>query len=333
MKYRSCKYIQGGITFRPDGITICNKLWGAKRYEQVNLSYEENFYEKFKELRNNLIKNCIDGILPHDGCSACLYLEDKEWDDEPKYTDIEISHWLHCNAACCYCSSLPQTKGKMDKYFKKNSPSVQLFPVIKRLIKEDMIHPQANICITGGELAMLKEFPSIMKLFLNQKDSNYSFYFQTNGIKYEPLLSKALNKGIGTLIIISLDAGTREMYKLMKKRDKYHTVLNNLARYIRDAKDDRKNRVVSKYIIVPNVNDNKEEIDKWIADCKRIGLKTLHPSMEFCSYVQKPHDYIEKQGELYQYMKEKIVENGFEMITYDFLEEIVKNKGFQLTKN
>ncbi len=330
MKYKSCKYIQGGIAFRHDAVSICNKLCGTKRYEKFNIPYTEGFYEKFIEVREEAIENCKKGILPHDGCNFCPYVEEKEWEDDTRFREIEITHWVHCNCSCCYCAMLPETKGKMTR-FKTNAKAVQLLPIIKRMLKEDRIHPNAFFPVTGGELTMLKEFPAIMKLLLKQKNTSYGFCFNTNGIKYEPLLSKALNKDRRTSIVVSIDTGSRDLFKVMKKLDKYNDVLKNLKHYLKDT-EFNKDRIVAKYIIIPNVNDNKEEIDKWIETCKNIGIKTLQPAIEFCSQVVKPGTFKEKQGELYYYMKEQIEKNGFEMITYDFLESIIENKSFDITK-
>ncbi len=330
MQYKSCKYIQGGIAFRHDAVSLCNKLCGTKRYEKFNIPYTQNFYEKFMEVREEAIENCKKGILPHDGCHSCPYVEEKDWDEDTRFREIEITHWTHCNCGCCYCAMLPETHGKIT-IFPKNADAVELFPIIKRMLGENKIHPNAFFPVTGGELTMLKEFPKIMKLLFKQKDASYGFCLQTNGIKYEPLLAKAVLKDRRTSIVISIDAGSREMFKLMKKKDKFNTVINNLKRYLKDTKENR-DRVVAKYIIVPNVNDKKEEIDKWIQICKKIGIKTLQPSIEFCSQVVTPGTFKETQGELYNYMKEQIVTNGFQMITYDFLESIVKNKSFDITK-
>ena len=78
--------------------------------------------------------------------------------------------------------------------------------------------------------------------------------------------------------------------------------------------------------------DSKEEIDKWIETSKKIGLKTLQPSIEFCSQVVKPGEYKDSQSELYYYMKEQIVANGFNIVTCDFIESIVKNRSYDITK-
>ncbi len=331
MSYKSCKYIQGGIAFRHDAVSLCNKLCGTKRYEKFNIPYKENFYDKFIEVREEAIENCKKGILPHDGCLSCPYVEEKDWDEDTRFREIEITHWVHCNCSCCYCAMLPETKGKMTR-FRTNSPFVVLLPVIKRMLKEDRIHPNAFFSVTGGELTMLKEFPSIMKLLLNQKNTSYGFCLQTNGMKYESLLSKAIEKDRRTSIVISIDAGSRDLFKLIKKRDTYNDVLKNLKHYLKDAQNcGNADRIVAKYIIVPNVNDKKEEIDSWIKTCKKIGIKTLQPSIEFCSQVVNPGTFKEKQGELYEYMKEQIKSNGFDMITYDFLENIVKNRSFDIT--
>ncbi len=331
MSYKCCKYIHGGIAFRHDAVSLCNKLCGTKRYEKFNIPYTGNFYEKFIEVREEAIENCKKGILPHEGCLSCPYVEDKEWDDDTRFREIEITHWVHCNCSCCYCAMLPVTKGKKT-IFKMNSPYVVLLPVIKRLLKENRLHPNAFFSITGGELTMLKEFPDIMKLLLKQPGTSYGFCLQTNGMKYEKLLSKAIEKDNRTTIVISVDAGSPELFKLIKKRDTFKDVINNLKHYLKDAKKcGREDKIVSKYIIVPNVNDKKEEIDKWIKICKDIGIKTLQPSIEFCSQVVNPGTFKESQGVLYHYMKNQIQANGFKMITYDFLETIINNKSFDIT--
>lgn len=329
MIYKSCNYIQHGIAFRHDAVSICNKLCGTKRYEKFNLSYTNDFYNDYKKVRNEAIENCKKGILPHEGCLSCPYVEEKDWDDDNKFSIIEITHWVHCNCGCCYCAMLPVTKGEMIRS-PQHSPYVKLLPVIKQMLKENMISPDAFFSVTGGELTMLKEFPDIMKLLLKQKNASYGFCLQTNGIKYEKLLSKALEKDRRTSIVISVDAGTREMFKLMKRVDKFNDVIKTIKHYLKDAKQN-KDRVVAKYIIVPNVNDKKEEIDAWIKLCKDIGIVTLQPSIEFCSQVVNPGIFKQTQGELYRYMKEQIIANGFQMITYDFLEDIIKNESFDIT--
>ena len=331
MKYKSCKYIQTGIAFRHDAVTFCNKLWGIKRYEKFNIPYEEDdFYERFIRLREKTIENCKQGILPHEGCESCPYVEEKEWDYDTRFREIEITHWTHCNCSCCYCSMLPVTKGVMTNK-KMNSEEIELYPVIKRMLEEGAIHQTAFFSITGGELTMLKEFPAIMKLLLKQKSIRYGFCLQTNGIKYEPLLAKALNKYKKAQIVVSIDAGSRELFKIMKKQDKYNDVLKNMKHYIKDIKY-AKDNVVAKYILVPNVNDTKAEIDKWIADCKKAGIRTLHPSIEFCSQVQKNDCFRDSQAEMYNYLKDKIIENGFNIIQYDFLDNIIDNKTFDITR-
>ena len=328
MIYKSCKYIQHGIAFRHDAVSICNKVCGTKRYEKFNIPYKGDFYGQYIATRNEAIENCKKGILPHEGCTTCPYVEEKEWDDECKFKEIEITHWVHCNAGCCYCAMLPETKGKMVR-FKQNSPFVRLLPIIKRMLADDMIAPDAFFSITGGELTMLREFNDILKLLLKQKNASYGFCLQTNGIIYEKLLSKALDVDRRTSIVISVDAGSREMFKKMKRIDKYNDVINNLKRYMADTKTS-KDRVVSKYIIIPNVNDSVEEIDNWIKTAKEIGIKTLQPSIEFCSQVVNPGVFKERQGELYKYMKQRIIDEGFNIITYDFLESMIENQSYDV---
>lgn len=329
MGYKCCKYIQSGISFRHDAVSICNKVWGTKRYEDFNIPYEGDFYKKFLDVREKAIENCKNGILPHEGCQSCIYVEDKDWDDNAPFKEIELTHWVHCNCACCYCAMKPVTNGEISR--KQNSPYVRMYPIVKKMLQENKIDQNAFFSITGGEVTMLKEFPDILKLLLKQKNTSYGFCLQTNGIEYEKLFAKALKKDNRSVIVISTDCASRELFRKMKRVDKFDNVVKNIKRYIKDSEPNG-DGVVVKYIIMPNVNDNKEEIDKWIKLCKDLGVRTLQPAIEFCSQVVQPGMFTPKLAELYNYMKEQIEVNNFKMITYDFLEQIVENQSYDITK-
>ncbi len=325
MKYKCCQYIKNGLNFTRTGLGFCNKLPSIGQDSIV--LYGDNFYENFVNIKKNTIENCKNNIIPS-FCEGCIYLEEKEWDDnfDDKINNIEIFHWNQCNCACVYCGNRSETHLKITKK-KEKSEFVDLYKILKAFIKEKHFAENVNVSFVGGEPTLLKEFPNILKLFMKQ---NYKMHILTNGILYEKLFAKSLKHNKENYMTISLDCGCKDMFNRLKGVDKYDDVIKNIKRYLKDSGENSKNLII-KYILIEGLNDNKEEIIKWLELCKLLGVKTLHPTIEFCHSTNNPS----KKGpsdhicELYNFMKEKIVEYGFNINTYDFVEVIVKNKSYR----
>ncbi len=324
MQYKCCKFIQNGLNFTRTGVRFCNKL---SAYDEGNIvSYEKDFYKKFIERKKQIIENCKRGVVP-EHCKNCIYLEDKEWNSEcDKINNLEIFHWNQCNCACVYCGNRSETHLKITEK-KCKSEFVDLYKILKCFIKEERFSEHVNVSFVGGEPAILKEFPDILKLFLK---NNYKMHILTNGILYEKIFAKSLKMNKENYMTISIDSGCSETFKKIKGVDKFDIVVNNIKRYVKDSGENSKNLIL-KYILIEGLNDNKEEIIKWLELCKNIGVGTLHPTIEFCHSVNNPNKIgpSEHICELYNFMKEKIVEYGFILNVYDFVEIMVKNRSYK----
>ncbi len=325
MEYKCCPHIRNGLNFTRTGLRFCNKLSASGQDSIVN--YEKGFYDKFKTIKHTIIENCRNGQIP-DYCKGCIYLQEKDWDkiDEGKINNVEIFHWNQCNCACVYCGNRNETHLKITEK-KSKSEFVDLYKILKSFIKEGYFAQNVNVSFVGGEPTLLKEFNDILKLFMKQ---NYKMHILTNGILYEKLFAKSLKINKENYMTISLDCGCSETFKKLKKVDKFDDVIKNIKRYIKDSKENSKNLII-KYILIESLNDNEEEIIKWLELCKNLGVGTLHPTIEFCHSVSNlnkigPSDRICK---LYNFMKEKIKEYGFILNTYDFVEVIVKTKKYR----
>lgn len=324
MKYKCCKFIQNGLNFTRTGVRFCNKL---AAYNAGNIvSYEKNFYKKFVDTKKHIIENCKNGIVP-EHCTNCIYLEDKDWDSEyNKINNLEIFHWNQCNCACVYCGNRSETHLKITTK-KGKSEFVDLYKILKSFIKEKHFAENVNVSFVGGEPTLLKEFPDIIKLFLKNK---YKMHILTNGIIYEKIFAKSLKVNKENNMTISLDCGCSETFKKIKGVDKFEIVTKNIMRYLKESGENSRNLII-KYILIEGLNDNKEEIVKWLELCKKLGVGILHPTIEFCHSVNNP----DKNGpsenicELYNFMKEKIVEYGFILNVYDFVEIMVKNRSYR----
>lgn len=342
MIYKSCKYIQGGITFRIEAISLCNSWNSVVSENNINLLYPKekwtkqdllNLFTNFSNLQNGIRENAKNGILPYKECSTCINLIEKDWDNEgTQFKELQLGHWLNCNCGCCYCTNLPDSHGKITNK-SINNPRFELYPLLEYMFENNLIAKDAFWVFNGGECTVLKEFPKIMKLILKQQNTNYAFCFNTNGIKYEKLISKAIKNNINSSnfsgIYISIDASSKETYKKVKRVDKYNDVIKTLKNYVKDLKNNS-NHLVCKYIIVENLNDNKEEIYNWIKTCKEIGIKVLQPSLDFCTKIKDRKELTKKMCELYKFMKQEIKNNGMECISIDFLEKFIENESFEI---
>lgn len=324
LAYRCCKYIRHGINFCRTGVRFCNKL---SAYHEGNVAeYSKDFYKNFTEAKEIIIKNCQNNIIPQH-CQDCIYLEEKDWDcEDKKINEVEIFHWSQCNCACIYCSNRNETHLEITTK-KVNGECINLFKTLKSFIRDGHFAKEVNISFVGGEPTLLKEFNDILKLFLKQ---NYKLHILTNGILYEKLYAKSLLINSENGMTISIDCGDAEMYKKVKGVDKFNTVTENIKRYIKESKNASRQLII-KYILIEGLNDTKENIEKWIKLCKTLGVKTLHPTIEFCHSVNDP----DKAGpsehicDMYNYMKEKIKENGFFLNTYDFVEIMVNKRSYR----
>ena len=86
-----------------------------------------------------------------------------------------------------------------------------------------------------------------------------------------------IEKGISTgqlSVVISIDSSSRKIYKEVKQIDAFDKVCNNLKKYAK-AKTNTHYGVISKYIIIPLVNDTQEEIDNWLKFNKDNNIEVI----------------------------------------------------------
>lgn len=325
MKY--CKFLSEGINFHLKGINFCNKLWKKDNY----IPYEGNFLENFLNKRDYII-NSIKNNNFELNCSDCIYLCDIDSNFISNYNKIktvEIYHWEECNCACFYCSNRNSTRLKIYEE-KKYKGKINIIPYLKKLKEKDLLDENVFMLMSGGEPTLLEEFSDLLNFFI---DNNYSASILSNGIIYECLIPKLLISNRKSCLTISLDSGCRETYKKIKNVDKFDVVVENIKKYIIESKD-ASDGIVLKYIILEGVNDNKEEIDKWINLCAKIGVKKFLPSIEFCHSINDENKVkiSEHICELYDYLKISVKKynSEFEVYTYDFVETFIKNRSYKI---
>lgn len=312
--YTSCHWIQHGLSFENDHIEMCclcchkggGRLYIKDEYKGKGLKWDDIFKLKEKFIEEN--KNGI--IDPR--CEGCFNLVHKEWDDNKKYINyIHFNHWTHCNSDCIYCYT------SWDKKNYQKKPHYKVMPMLKELFKKKLFHPDGEVTFAGGEPTILNEFDDIINILLKNGVNRITVH--SSGIK----LSKAIEKGIkeGKLsVCLSADAGSTETFYKVKRVNKFDKFWQNVEKYAKSQPDENKTLVETKFIIIPGINDNKEEIEKWFSLNMAYGIKSIVVDIEndYCRDLRaKEEDKPTYLVELCNYIVQRAKELDFNLIDYN----------------
>lgn len=284
-KFVSCEALNSRISFFGRKIAFCSNGNPAQNraypiiYDNIN---PDNFEKEFdinkliKSIKENR-KNLEKGIIPK-SCEGCNNLDNYHWHNDisklKNYIEyFQFSDWGLCNSKCIYCESWTNTKKlPSGEYTTKDGTkdTYLILPIIKQLIKKKVITKETTIDFAGGEPTLYCQFEEALSYFINFGIKK--IYVFSNVIKYSPIIAEGIKNGIITLTV-SVDAGSKEIHKKVKGVESYDFVYENLAKYASFEKF--KGQVISKYVIVPDVNDSIDEISLWIDKSKQIGISKL----------------------------------------------------------
>jgi MoaA/NifB/PqqE/SkfB family radical SAM enzyme len=96
----------------------------------------------------------------------------------------------------------------------------------------------------------------------------------TNAALYNDRIGELLSNGRNSLSV-SIDAGTRLTFAKIKGVDIFETVCKNLLQYA------TKGNVIPKYIFLPGVNDNEEDVYGFVALVEKLKAKSVFVSRNF----------------------------------------------------
>ncbi len=307
MKYLSCSNIQNGLRFEYNSIKLCcfmgtetsEPFYIKKDFYGEKLNWDEIF-KNINTIRENQKKGITD---PH--CAGCFGLQEQDWDDNTKFKWIQIAHWADCNCYCSYCY-------RYQNEFEKPKKRYKIMPIIKELDKMGVLDYNGELAYSGGEPASLREFDDITNFFL--KKGEKLIMVHTNAIK--PV--KSVLKGLPTdtmSVTVSVDCGDRDKFKQIKRIDAYNKVMDTLKKYVK-AQGNNKKMVRSKYIIIPNVNDTKQDIDKWIEETLKTGIESVIVDFE-ADWLARNSDNIPPHiDEIFNYLVETTQSRGLSLEYY-----------------
>ena len=320
-EYYSCNWLQHGVSFENNQIDMCclcchkggGRLHIKNQYNGSGLAWDDIFSLKQKFIEENK-KGNID-----DRCEGCFNLAKREWDDTEKYINyIHFNHWTHCNSDCIYCYT------SWDKKNYQKRPHYKGLPMVKSLFKENLFKPDGEITFAGGEPTILKEFDELTMFLL--KNGAERITVHSSGIKY----SKAIEYGIKNqklYVCLSADSGSKEIYETVKRVKKFDKFWQNAKKYAKAQKDfEKKIFVETKFVLIPGINTNKTEIDKWLNLNLESDIHTVVVDIEndYCTALrnnnqQKPAYLID----LCRYIVERTKDLNLNLVDYNNFRYVV----------
>lgn len=307
-KYVSCKWLESGICFDNgvygSNVKVCCYLSAPgggntmifKDYHGEKIDWDEFF--KIKREYRNIQKS--GGTV--DGCRGCIFLEENDWSQDDYVDSVIFDHFTRCNCNCSYCYTIE------DKKMYNKLKTYNVYPIIEDMLKRGIFRKGGAIGFGGGEPTILPEFDKLLSLFIKKGFTNIRV--PSSGIKYSRIIEKGISSGQVT-VVISVDSASRETYKRIKCVDSYNTVIKNLIKYAKAQREGMYN-VTSKYIIIPYVNDTKEELENWLLFNKKNNIELLVLDIEnswLAKYRENKPD--ERILDLMRYIEDKAKEMNF----------------------
>jgi len=267
-EYYSCQAIEGGFHFKHKSLALCCVTHSGNKAGPRIADYRGGDLplDKILTLRRQLRgDNQRQVDTP---CKGCPLLVRRDWpEDDHRFNKIGIGHFSGCNLSCVYCQT---TSMSPELLAYKHKPLYQLYPVFDSLIRADRLAPRCEIDWGGGEPTILEEYERLMDLLLHH-GAQMSLY--SNATVHSEATARGLASRQVTLVC-SIDAGTRETYRAMKRRDLFDKVCENLADYA------ARGVVIAKYIVTDQ-NCQERDLVGFVELVRSKGMKAIHISRDW----------------------------------------------------
>lgn len=309
MKYLSCRYIEHGLDFEHTRLeTCCFTCHSGGGHITLNSDYKGEMidWDKLFTLKRKYREEHRKGNILQN-CKGCVFLEEKDWDEEDYINFLQFNYWIQCNSKCTYCYEV-QNKKIFDKIKPYNT-----VPIINEMIEKNILRKGGEIAFGGGEPTIAPEFEDLIKLLTESGFRNMRIH--SSGIKFSPAIEEAIKKGVLN-VVISIDSGCEKTYKKIKTVNSFKKVVENMKKYAAANKNNF-GLMTSKYIIIPNVNDNRKEIDLWIETVKSIGGRWLAVDIEDVWYKTNRATISPYYLDLVNYIIERANEYKMKVELYD----------------
>lgn len=277
----SCDLLQHHLAFYNDKIGFCcgahNKFHKSiPRFTYLNMAEEtivsmlQTREAILKGLNNigdkEIAKPCADCCRLH---TIRHHISDIGYGVE-KFSLINISCYPSiCQAECIFCNvpnnkNINNYKSALSSHYPKTIAEIILY-----LKKNNLLEDNCRFEFAPAEITITP-----FKDILFDATKGYCLTILTNGFIFDQQIANSLREN-DSEVRLSLDSGTRETFKIVKKRDLFDEVVKNLINYRKHG------RMELKYNILPGINDCDKNIDGMVNILKELNLEYVRLSFDY----------------------------------------------------
>jgi len=326
MKSYYCEKLEKTLHFMPNEVKFCCSCAEGAGIKIVDFSKFNP--QEIINAKNKYIEFLKKGKIPKE-CKGCIEYKEKSIKEqflsllkkpvEKKISHIIVDHFKQCDCNCTYCSQA--------QFYPDRSQNYELLPIIQKLYETKMIDlDNLKVEFQGGNISLLKEFEALMREFYAHNCDD--FVILMNAIQYIPILEK-FGCNAKSHICISLDAGTRETFKKIKNIDAFDKVIEN----IKTLRKNSQAQISLKYIIIKDVNDNKEELEQFLNILKEIGnVNPAYLEIDYNNTLLSQgtrFDVPKHYYELFDYAEKFCKDNGINYKLFPYTKSIL-DKGYSI---
>ena len=299
MRYKSCDLIEHGIDFAQDGITFCCRKtddngcfhYFMKDYNGGELNLRE-FFKLKRAYRDKMLSG--EGIPQ---CNGCEFLVEKDYDDCDYISILNFNEGNKCNLGCVYCAKTLGQTCENEEY--------NVYPLIKELAREGYLRDGGYTTFASGEPTLSPDFEKLLQTLIDEGMTDIRVL--TNGVIYSEAISYGLRMKTVS-IDISVDSGSAELFRWIKGKDLYYEVWDNIEKYVKAQYSPELVRV--KYIIIPEINTDKEEIIKFLDEAVFRKVKNVAFDIEMNWFDENKDCIPESIKDLVKFTKEEAERRG-----------------------
>ena len=256
-EYVGCASLETQMIFDQTGLFCCCGPYNNLAKQQPKVMWNEftstvdieAVVTKFVRMRDRLIHQIRNGIESE--CSGCNQIQ-KGFFKVEKYVDcLTYGADAPCQIGCIYCQRRNATHD-IDYDFKRIIQNFDWKRFIASLEKNSLLRENSAFGFAAGEIAIDPRKDELICLA-----GKYSIYALTNAVVFDEKLSKFADR-----YLVSVDAGTRDTYKLVKGVDAFDRVWKNIKEYAKHG------IMTVKYIILPE-NSSKVDMEGFIQNAAK----------------------------------------------------------------
>jgi organic radical activating enzyme len=254
--FYTCDWLHSGLTFFPTKIHVCC-------VQTIDLYKFPDNSQPLGEIVENIIEwrkrriSCNKAKIPP-VCRDCVHLRLSYLRDISSSYFLEyavLNSTFNCNFTCTYCGQVPE-RGEMGGY--------DIYPVLEQLYDKNLVSPNLNVTIAGGEPTIMKNFDNILNLIMTRSSNPTITVFSNMYLKSDPL-KKYINSG-QIHLLCSIDAASRDTFKTIKNVDGFEKVWCNLNELT------YKKNVTLKMILL---DENYTEVEQFVKLAISNGFKKI----------------------------------------------------------